>query len=141
MAKIKPITLGEVQEMAHELAAKLLSWDEPIPAFETRSPHILESSLAVPFQGFGGEEPYKGLIAKAAILFYLMIKNHPFQNGNKRVALTTLLVFMAKNGKWLKVDNVEFYNFARWTAESNPKLKEETTKAIEKFVKTYMVNL
>lgn len=141
MAKIRPITLGEVKEIAHELARKLLALDEPIPAFETRSPHILESTLAVPFQSFGGKEPYKSLFEKAGILFYLMIKNHPFQNGNKRVALTTLLTFLAKNGKWLKVDNREFYNFAKWVAESNPKLKEETVRAAEKFIKTYLVNL
>lgn len=141
MAKIRPITLGEVKEISHELARRLLAWDEPIPAFETRSPHILESTLAVPFQSFGGKEPYKALVEKAGFLFYLMIKNHPFQNGNKRVALTTLLIFLAKNGKWLKVDNREFYNFAKWVAESNPRLKEETVRATEKFIKTYLVNL
>ena len=70
-----------------------------------------------------------------------MIKNHPFQNGNKRIAMTALFVFLYKNKKWLKVDNQELYNFAKWVAESNPKLKEETVKAAEKFIKTYMVSL
>jgi len=139
--KVKPITIGEVKETAHVLAQKHLSFNEPIPQFETRNPHILESCLATPFQSFGGQDLYKGLTGKAAMLFYLMIKNHPFQNGNKRVSLTSLLILLAKNNKWLKVDNTEFYNFARWVAESNPKLKDETVKAIEKFIKTYMVNL
>jgi hypothetical protein len=38
------------------------------------------------------------------------------------------------------VDNRELYNFARWVAESNPKLKDETVAAIEKFITTYMIN-
>jgi hypothetical protein len=45
------------------------------------------------------------------------------------------------NKKWLRVDNVELYNFARWIAESNPRLKSETVKAIEKFIKTYLIVL
>lgn len=139
--KVKPITVGEVKEIAHVLAQKHLTFSEPIPRFETRSPNILESCLAVPFQSFGGEELYSGLTEKAAMLFYLMIKNHLFQNGNKRIALTTLLVFLAKNDKWLKVDNIEFYNFTRWVAESNSKLKDETVLATQKFLKTYLVNI
>ncbi len=63
-----------------------------------------------------------------------MIKNHPFQNGKKRIAITTLLVFLAKNEKWIKVDNKEFYNFAKWVAESNPKLKDEVINAIKSFI-------
>jgi len=70
-----------------------------------------------------------------------MIKNHPFQNGNKRIAITALFTFLHKNKKWLKVDNKELYNFAVWVAESPPKLKTETVLAIEHFLKTYLVNL
>jgi len=69
-----------------------------------------------------------------------LIKNHPFQNGNKRIAITTLLVFLDKNDKWLRVDNVEFYNFAVWVASSPADVKEETVAAIEKFVKKNLVN-
>jgi len=36
---------------------------------------------------------YPTLVSKASFLFYLMIKNHPFQNGNKRIAITTLFTF------------------------------------------------
>jgi death-on-curing family protein len=70
-----------------------------------------------------------------------MIKNHPFQNGNKRIAMTTLFYFLYKNKKWLKVDNQELYNFAVWVAESNSKLKKETTQAIKTFLKNYLVDL
>ena len=66
-----------------------------------------------------------------------MVKNHPFRNGNKRVAMTTLFYFLYKHKKWLKVDNQELYNFARWVAESNPRLKAETIAAVRKF-KSFM---
>jgi len=95
----------------------------------------------MPFQSFSGKKLYKSLNEKAAILFYLMIKNHPFQNGNKRIAMTALFYFLYKNKRWLKVDNQELCNFAKWVAASNPKLKTETIAAIQKFIKTYITNL
>jgi len=139
--KIKQIYINEVEKIAYELAKKFLAWDEPIPSFCSRFPNILESCLVTPFQKFSKRNLYRGLINKAAILFYLMVKNHPFKKGNKRIAITTLFVFLHKNKKWLKVDNTELYNFAKWVAESNPKLKKETTDAISKFIKTYIIDL
>mgnify|MGYP001168717599 CR=1 FL=1 len=138
---MRRITVGEVEYLAFRLARELLEYDEPIPSFDSRFPNALESCLAVPFQTFGRKNLYRGLVEKAAILFYLMIKNHPFQNGNKRIAMTTLLVFLYQNKKWLKADNVELYYFARWVAESNPRLEKETVKATEKFINTYLVDL
>lgn len=137
---MKPITTAEVEYVAHSLAREMMTWDEPIPDFVTRRPSILESCLMAPFQSFGGKTLYKGLIERSAILFYLMVKNHPFQNGNKRIAMTTMLYFLYGNKKWLRVDNQEFYNFAKWVAESNPKLKTETVRAAEKFIKTYLID-
>jgi hypothetical protein len=55
--------------------------------------------------------------------------------------MTTLFVFLHKNKKWLKVDTKELYNFAVWVAQSNAKLKNETVSAIQKFIKTYIVDL
>ena len=139
--KIKEISIIEVEYVAHTLAQETMGWSEPIPDFSSRYPNKLESCLAVPFQTFGKKLLYRGLMEKASILFYLMVKNHPFENGNKRIAMTTLFYFLYKNKKWLKVDNQELYNFAKWVAESNPKLKEETVKAVEKFVRTYITDI
>ncbi|MBI1975130.1 MAG: type II toxin-antitoxin system death-on-curing family toxin [Parcubacteria group bacterium] len=138
---MKSISISEVEYATFRLAKELMEWNEPIPAFDSRFPNILESCLAVPFQRFQKKSPYPGLVAKSSMLFYLMIKNHPFQNGNKRIAMTTLFYFLYKNKKWLRVDNQELYNFAKWVAESNPRLNNETVKAIERFVKTYVVEL
>ncbi len=135
------LTIAEVEYVAFRLARETMTWDEKIPDFSSRFPNVLESCLAVPFQSFEGKKFYQGLLEKAAILFYLMIKNHPFENGNKRIAMTTLFHFLRKNKKWLRVDNRELYNFAKWVAESNPKLQNETVSAIQKFIKTYIVSL
>jgi death-on-curing family protein len=70
-----------------------------------------------------------------------MIKNHPFQNGNKRIAMTALFVFLHKNRKWLSVDTQELYNFTMWIAQSPARTKEETIKATEKFLKRHIVGL
>jgi death-on-curing family protein len=139
--KISPVKIIEVEYVAVYLARKFMEWDEPIPDFGTRYPNVLESCLVSPFQTYGGKVLYRGLVSKAAIMFYLVIKNHPFANGNKRIAMTTLFYFLHKNKKWLKVDNQELYNFAKWVAESNPKLKDAVVLGTEKFIRTYMVNL
>jgi death-on-curing protein len=138
---IKPVTLAHVESITHRLAKELMKFDEPIPDFSTRFPGVLESCLLAPLQMFSGKSLYKGLVEKAAVLFYFMVKNHPFQNGNKRVAMTTMLYFLHRNGKWLRVDNYELYKFAVWVAESSPKVKDETIQAIARFIKTYLVGL
>lgn len=138
---MKIITVKEVEYIAFRLAQEMLTLNEPIPDFSTRYPNILESCIATPFQKFSKKDLYRGLLSKASILFYLMIKNHPFQNGNKRIAMTTLFVFLYRNKKWIKVNTQELYNFTVWIAQSPPKVKEEAVKAIEKFLKTYIVNL
>ncbi len=138
---MKSLSVSEVEYVAHRLAREWLTWNEPIPDFSTRYPNVLESCLAAPFQSFEGKTPYRGLIGKASILFYLLIKNHPFENGNKRIAMVALMTFLYKNRKWVEVDDVEFYNFARWVAESGARYKTETVRAIEKFIGTYMTTL
>ena len=137
---VRHLTIAEVEYVAHRLARHLLAWDEPIPEFGTRFPSVLESCIAVPFQGFSRKHFYRGLTGKASILFYLLIKNHPFKNGNKRIAMTALLVLLGKNGKWLRVDAHELYQFAKWVAESNPKVKDATVAAIEKVLRTHLVD-
>lgn len=132
------LTIQKVEFLAHKLAKETMSWSEPIPDFKTRFPGTLESCLATPFATFDGKDFYKGLLGKAAILFYLMIKNHPFQNGNKRIAVTTLLTFLALNKKWLHVDTQALYSFAVWVAGSSADVKEDVVSAIHTFLKKYV---
>lgn len=137
---VKKLTLNEVKYVAHSLAKSRMDWDEPIPHFSTRYPNKLESCIATPFMTYAKKSLYRGLESKAAILFYLLVKNHPFQNGNKRIAVTTLLVFLMKNKKWLRVGTQEFYNFAVWVAESPSPLKDDTVKAVASFIRQNLVD-
>lgn len=59
---------------------------------------FLESALEAPFQTFGGKDLYPALIQKAARLGHSLISNHPFVDGNKRIGIHTMLVFLAANG-------------------------------------------
>ena len=136
---MKVVTVKEVEYIAFRLAQETLSFNEPIPDFSTRPPNILESCLAAPFQTFGGKFLYQSFITRVSMLFYLMIKNHPFENGNKRIAMTTLFTFLFANKKWLKVDTQELYNFTIWVAQSPPRVEDEVVKAVEKFLKAYMI--
>ncbi|MCH8745581.1 MAG: type II toxin-antitoxin system death-on-curing family toxin, partial [Chloroflexi bacterium] len=51
-----------------------------------------------PSQTFDGRYLYRTLFDKAAILLFSMIKDHPFVDGNKRAALTTVATFLTLNG-------------------------------------------
>ncbi len=133
--EIKYPTINEIQFVAHELATKLMDYGEPIPDFSTRFPDALERSLGSLQQTFNKKDLYPTLLDKASIFFYLMIKNHPFQNGNKRVAVMSLLYFLTENGKWIKVDTKVLYNFARWVAESDANVKDGVITAITIFIK------
>lgn len=134
------LSVQGVQEIAFDLARKTMTWDEPIPDFETRFPNVLESCLAAPFQTFDKRHLYKGLTEKAAVLFYLMIKNHPFANGNKRIAVTALLVFLSLNDKWIRVSNQELYNFSVWVASSPAQVKDQTVDAVKSFIEKNLVD-
>ena len=134
------ITVADVEYLAFRLAKEHLSFNEPIPDFSTRFPNVLESCVVTPFQKFSGKALYPSLVAKAGILFYLMIKNHPFQNGNKRIAITTLLVFLLGNGKWIKADTQELYNFTVWVAQSPAELNEQVVAAIQKFIRNHLTD-
>lgn len=134
------ISVQEVEWLAHVLAKRLMEFNEPIPEFKTRFPNILESCLTAPFQKFGKKYVYPTFLHRAAVLFYLLIKNHPFQNGNKRVAIITLLVFLYKNNKWLNVDIQSFYNHAVWVAQSSAEVRKGVIIGIESFLKKHLVD-
>ena len=146
------ITIECVEEIAYKYAKDRLEFaNQPIPPFEEREPGVLESCINSQYAGFGGEELHKTLFEKAAWIFYSMIKNHPFVNGNKRIALTTLLVMLFLNGDWRYIEengknkyeakywwpkssNYELYMFAAWIAESPPELHKSVLKIILEFL-------
>lgn len=138
--KTKSISINEVEYTAHRLAVKFMTWNEPIPSFGSRFPNILESCLNAPFQTFHRKNLYRHLTGKGAILFYLMVKNHPFQNGNKRIAVMTLFFFLYKNGKWLDIGNDQLYRVAVGVAKSKPKSRDSIIDWLEKTFTKHLIN-
>jgi death-on-curing protein len=138
---MKRLTVKMVEQLSFFLAQEFMAYDEPIPDFLTRFPNILESCLASPFQWFSGRPLYRGFVSKASVLFYLMLKNHPFQNGNKRLAITSLLVFLRLNGKWMNVNLNEFYDFAVCVAASPPSERDAVLESIKKFIRDHIAEL
>lgn len=136
---MRHLSVEHVEYIAHNLAQKIMEWNEPIPDFSTRYSGKLESCLKTPFQSFGKRDLYPTIQDKASILFYLMIKNHPFQNGNKRIAVTSLFTFLFMNDKWLNIPPDELYQLALWVAESRPPAKDGTVHAIKDYIKKYMI--
>ena len=57
----------------------------------------LASALGAVMQTFGGQDLYPGLEEKAAQLLYLLVKNHAFVDGNKRIAAALFLWFLERN--------------------------------------------
>lgn len=59
---------------------------------------LLESSLALPRQTFGGVDLYVSLVDKAAAVGFSLIKNHPFVDGNKRIGHAVVDAMLMLNG-------------------------------------------
>jgi death-on-curing protein len=134
---LKKLDVIEIEYVAHRLAQELMEYGEPIPPFSTRYPDKLESCLKTPFQTFHKKSLYPTFEMKAAMLFYLLIKNHPFQNGNKRVAVVTLIYFLDKNGRAFDVNNKLLYEFSREIAASDAKDKDLVVSNIRNFIAQY----
>jgi len=67
-----------------------------------RDTGLLDLSVMSCLQTFGGEDIYPTVIEKAARIAYSICKNHPFVDGNKRVAVTALLVTLCMNDITIK---------------------------------------
>ncbi len=66
--------------------------------FANEKDDSFKSSIGQIYQTWGGEELYPSVEEKAAMLLYLVVKNHSFSDGNKRIAAMLFLWFMEKNG-------------------------------------------
>ncbi|WP_298584064.1 virulence protein RhuM/Fic/DOC family protein [uncultured Prevotella sp.] len=65
--------------------------------FANEKDDSFKSSIGQIYQTFGGEELYPSVEEKAAMLLYLVVKNHSFSDGNKRIAAMLFLWFLNNN--------------------------------------------
>lgn len=94
------LTEDEVLVVRARLAATSVA-QRAFGSVDALYPDRLSSSIARQQTGFGGYMKYNSVVEVAATLFYGLNMNHAFENGNKRTALVTMLVFLDRNGVWL----------------------------------------
>ena len=103
-----------------------LRFNEESSLFAVERDKGLESIIGNIYQSFGGQDIYKSIEEKAANFLYLIVKNHVFADGNKRIAATLFIYFLNfygilyKNGKQT-IDNNTLAALTLLIAESNPK--------------------
>ena len=74
-------------------------------ADSVRDMGLLESALEQPFAPLAGQELHPTLTDKAARLGFSLISNHPFVDGNKRIGVFAMLIFLQINGASLTCTN------------------------------------
>ncbi|MCI5727915.1 MAG: type II toxin-antitoxin system death-on-curing family toxin [Clostridium sp.] len=82
-----------------------------------RDEWLLDSAISAPFQSFGGEELYPSVKDKAARLCFGLIKNHIFIDGNKRIGIYVMLVFLQLNGIFINCGDKEIVELGIGIAE------------------------
>lgn len=108
---------------------KELKFNESSNIFALERNRGLESIINDIYQTFGGEDVYQSIEEKAANFLYLIVKNHVFIDGNKRIAATLFIYFLQyykilyKNNTKI-IDNNTLTALTLLIAESNPKEKE-----------------
>ena len=88
---------------------------------------LLSSALNAPFQQFDNADLFPTIQQKAARLGYGLIKNHAFVDGNKRIGVHTMLVFLEINGISLEYTQEELYTTVLDVASGKADVEELTT--------------
>jgi death-on-curing protein len=101
---------------------------------ELRDRGLLESAVAMPAAQFGGEFLHDGVPAMAAAYLFHLCKNHPFVDGNKRVAITAAEVFTELNGHLLRATDKALEKLTLGVADSSIS-KQDATRFFETHVK------
>lgn len=97
------------------------------------------SSISVINQSFGGQDLYPSVQEKAANLLYLIIKNHSFLDGNKRIGCSLFLYYLDRNGLLFRgldkrIADSTLVAVALMIAESRPEEKESMVSLVMNFL-------
>ena len=105
-----------------------------------------KSSIGQIYQTFDGTDLYPSVEEKAAMLLYLVTKNHSFSDGNKRIAATLFLWFMQNNGILYnsdgskRISNGTLVAITLMIAESRPEEKDVMVKVVVNLINTELRN-
>ncbi len=116
-----------------------LRFNEESSLFAVERDKGLESIIGNIYQSFGGQDIYKSIEEKGTNFLYLIVKNHVFADGNKRIAATLFIYFLNfygilyKDGKQT-IDNNALAALTLLIAESNPKEKDVIIDLVMNFL-------
>ena len=116
-----------------------LRFNEESSLFAVERDKGLESIIRNIYQSFDGQDIYKSIEEKGANFLYLIVKNHVFTDGNKRIAATLFIYFLNFYGILYKdgeqtIDNNTLTALTLLIAESNPKEKEVIIDLVMNFL-------
>jgi death-on-curing protein len=100
-----------------------------------RDSGLLESALARPYSGFGGHYLFDGACLRAAALAEALIQNHGFVDGNKRVAMYAMGLWLEREGLRLETSQEELIEYALGLATRQLGAAEAATWLEERTVK------
>lgn len=95
---------------------------------------LLEAAVARPAASEGGNDAYPTLVEKAAALVHSAVRNHALVDGNKRLGLMLLVVFLGVNGARLHASNDQAYDFIVAIAEGELDAVLEIAAALSSMV-------
>ncbi len=116
-----------------------LRFNEESDIFAIERNKGLESIIGNIYQTFDGNEVYRSIEEKASNFLYMIVKNHVFIDGNKRIAATLFIYFLSyynilyKDSKQV-IDNNTLTALTLLIAESNPKEKEVIIDLVMNFL-------
>jgi prophage maintenance system killer protein len=130
--KVKRITYNDVLKVVNGLRKKF----NASSLFGREKDNSFKSAIETIYQTFNKKELYPGIETKASMLLYLIIKNHAFIDGNKRIAAAVFIWFLAlnnflyhKDGSKRLADNT-LVAICIMVAQSNPKEKDLIVKLL-----------
>jgi death-on-curing protein len=98
-----------------------------------RDEGLLASAVAAPQATFGGRSPFTDLVEVAAAYLFYLCRNHPFNDGNKRAAIASAIVFLRLNGIEPAADSEAWEKLMLDVAASKLD-REQTTARLRKLV-------
>ena len=116
-----------------------LRFNEESDIFAIERNKGLEAIIGNIYQTFDNNDVYQSIEEKASNFLYMIVKNHVFIDGNKRIAATLFIYFLNfydilyKNGKQV-IDNNTLTALTLFIAESNPKEKEVIIDLVMNFL-------
>ena len=135
MSEIHYLDEELMEIMCHRLAVNFFDTiNEPIPPFPEHDEKLLNLALNAPRQTFDGKDLHPTTTRKAVVLYYALNKLHPFTNGNKRIATTSLVVFLHINSFWLALPKDELLAKTLEIAKSLPEDRERILEETERWI-------